>query len=373
MKRIVICCDGTWNDRSKRATNVAKLVQMVTPLGQTAGGETIAQLAYYDPGVGTERSWLAKLTGGAFGEGLSANVLEAYRFIIDNYNEDDELYLFGFSRGAFTVRSLSGLIRKCGILRKEHSPLAQRAYELYRARSETPDDRRSWNGVDGEPVLSFRQEHSSFPVPLHFIGVWDTVGSIGIPAGPANPLYYFAQRKWGFHDLDLSTRVRFAYQALAIDERRGAFRPAIWNVQQTPPGVTQTVEQRWFPGVHSDIGGGYLETGLSDTVLRWMAERAVAAGLTVAASYEDGQPGIRVRPDPVDTLHDSMTWQYRWLRKYPRPLGHEDGQQLSFAARRRQASTVTVYEPANLRRYLAQRADLEESGAQIEPLPSTDY
>lgn len=195
MKRIVICCDGTWNDRNQRATNVAKMAQLVTPLGEDEAGTTVAQLVYYDPGVGTERNWLSKITGGAFGEGLSANVLQAYRFIIDNYTEGDQIFLFGFSRGAFTVRSLAGLVRKCGILRKEHSPLAARAFDYYRARSKTPDDRRSWNGVDGEPVLSFRQEHAVFPVPVHFLGVWDTVGSIGIPAGPANPLYYFAQRK----------------------------------------------------------------------------------------------------------------------------------------------------------------------------------
>ena len=373
MKRIVICCDGTWNDRRKRATNVAKLVQMVTPLGSAEDGTSVAQFVYYDPGVGTERSWLAKLTGGAFGEGLSANVLDAYSFIIDNYNEGDQLFLFGFSRGAFTVRSLAGLIRKCGILRKEHSPLAGRAYSHYRGRSETPDDRHSWNAVDGEPVLSFRREHSVFPVPIYFLGVWDTVGSIGIPAGPANPLYYFAQRKWGFHDLDLSTKVRFAYQALAIDERRGAFRPSIWNVQEAPPGVTQTVEQRWFPGVHSDIGGGYLETGLSDTALRWMADRASAAGLSIAGSYADGDPGIRVRANPLDQLHDSLTGAYRLLRKYTRPLGHDDNQVLSHAAQRRMASATAVYEPPNVRRYLAQRKDLEDAGTPTLSLPVADY
>lgn len=125
--------------------------------------------------------------------------------------------------------------------------------------------------------------------------------------------------------------------------------------------------------MHSDIGGGYLETGLGDTALRWMVERASAAGLAVAASYEDGAPGIRVRANPLDKLHNSITWQYRLLRKHVRPVGHDDGQVLSHAAQRRMASGVTVYEPRNVRRYLAERQDLEAAGAELLELPNQDY
>lgn len=374
MRRLVICCDGTWNDRGTRVTNIARIAQLVAPTGTAPDGSSAAQVVYYDPGVGTERSLLSKLSGGAFGEGLSSNVLDAYRFIVDNYAEGDELWFFGFSRGAFTVRSLSGLIRKSGILRKAHSDLAQRAFDLYRARSRTPEDRASRNGVDGEPALSFRRDHSVIPASIQFIGVFDTVGAIGIPVSPRNVLYYFARRKWGFHDVDLSTRVRFGYQALAIDERRPAFTPSIWNVQAAPAGVTQTVEQRWFPGVHSDVGGGLPERGLAETALRWMLDRASAAGLAVDPAYAQPEDPSARLANPLDVLHESRTGFYRLLGAYVRPLGFDDGQVLSHAAHRRLTSSVTPpYEPQNVRRYLVERDALAKAGGAAPPVPTSDY
>ena len=370
MKRIVICCDGTWNDRSQHATNVAKLAQAVTPSGTAATGQVV-QIVHYDPGVGTEASFAEKLLGGATGKGLTANIKQAYRFIVDNYEVGDDLYFFGFSRGADTVRSLAGLIRKCGILRKQESDRVERAYDIYRL-PKNPDtvDR---DGVDGTIATEFRDAYSVIPARIHFIGVWDTFGSLGIPLGRRNPITYWANRSLQFHDVDLSTRVTHAYQALAIDEKRATFTPAIWRKQPTAP-ADQAVEQRWFPGCHSDVGGGNAHTGLSDAALRWMIEKAVTAGLALDDAY------VRERLAPRSAeIEESRTGIYSLLSSHIREPGIRENaerpdsrpeldstQSISMAALR-QRRDRTDYRPANLEVYIAAHPSIHADATEDWP------
>ena len=200
-KRLIACCDGTWNtaDQAKSGhpspTNVTKLALSIAP--EDAVGAR--QCVYYHSGVGTSR-W-ERLSGGAFGVGLSRNVFDAYHFLIDNYESDDLLYLLGFSRGAFTARSLAGLIRNCGILRRENADRIDEAWALYRSSADTPS---------GVASTLFRRAYSYEP-RIHFIGVWDTVGALGIPVlGPRwlKPIVTRLNHRWEFHDTKLSTRVK---------------------------------------------------------------------------------------------------------------------------------------------------------------------
>jgi hypothetical protein len=298
-KRLVVCCDGTWNTADQAIsghpspTNVTKLALALA--AEDAAGAR--QCVYYHPGVGTSR-W-ERLSGGAFGVGLSRNVLDGYRFLIDNYESGDLLYLFGFSRGAFTARSLAGLIRNSGILRRENVDRIDQAWALYRSSADTPR---------GVAATLFRRAYS-FEPRIQFIGVWDTVGALGIPTfGPRwlKPIVSRINHRWEFHDTKLSTRVKGAFQALAIDEQRAAFAPAVWH--QQPGADGQKLRQVWFTGVHCDIGGGYPETSLSDIALLWMADRTRPAGITPlvpaywSGSWRDIDPGCEHYFPPVRVL-----------------------------------------------------------------------
>jgi hypothetical protein len=207
VKRLVICCDGTWNQPDQVSpTNVVKVALSLRDRDRAG----VVQRIFYNSGVGTGR--FDRLRGGALGFGLSRHVRECYRFLVENYEPGDELYFFGFSRGAFTARSAAGLVRNSGILRREHQNRIGDAFTLYRGRDPLSHPR-------GTRATLFRRSFSYEP-RVHFMGVWDTVGALGVPIlGPgwANVL----GRRWQFHDTDLSTRVDLAYQALAIDEDRG--------------------------------------------------------------------------------------------------------------------------------------------------------
>lgn len=301
MKRLVICCDGTWNraDRVEKdgqpcVTNVVKVAVRVAK----RDGAT-PQIVYYDQGVGTG-NLVDRIQGGVAGEGLEENIHDAYRFAVGNYEPGDELYLFGFSRGAFTARSIAGMVRKCGILSRRSVDKYHEALALYRGPAR-PDD--------PEPA-AFRRAHSispEHPIDVKFIGVWDTVGALGIPGGDNS--------KYAFHDTELSGSVRNAYHALAIDERRGPFRPTLWDYQ---PKEQQKVEQVWFAGVHSDAGGGYPETGLSDITLQWMLDKARSTGLVLDDEVLKARP---LKPDPLQKPpHDSMSLKYRVFPSFDRPI-----------------------------------------------------
>lgn len=355
MKRLAIFCDGTWNradqvkDGELCPTNVVKLAVRVAK----RDGD-VPQVCYYDHGVGTGNS-IDRLSGGAFGNGLEENLYDAYRFLILNYEPGDEIYLFGFSRGAYTVRSLAGMIRKCGILRRS------RINEYLAAISTYSDDHHP----DHQVACRFRSENSiagDGVIPIRLIGVWDTVGALGIPVRGLRSL---TAADHSFHDVELSGTVERAYQALAIDEQREPFEAARWAPFDKPG---QIIEQTWFCGVHSDIGGGYRETGLSDITLSWMLEKAAGSGLRI---HEEADKAFAREGDPLGTLHDSRTGFYRLGRAHRRVIGMaatRKAQPTRKSTQRDPTQSVhesvlvrwdndPAYRPENLRRYLRDIGD----------------
>ena len=300
MKRIAICADGIWNkpdqeDRGKRKpTNVVKTARGILP----RASDGTSQIVHYNDGVGT--NWgLDKIAGGGLGLGLSGNVVEAYQFLVLNYEPGDDIFLFGFSRGAYTARSLAGLINNLGLLPKDHTYYTPEAYGLYRNRaSEVERD-------------NFKSEHNTREVPIKYIGVWDTVGTLGIPIG----LFKNFNRRYEFHEVKLTPNIEHAYHALAIDERRRPFFPSLW---QLPEGSSQTLEQMWFAGVHSNIGGGYRKDGLANISLHWIKEKAQACGLEFNEAFLG-----HYRPYHMHELRDSMTVMYRLLIPKTRSIGNK--------------------------------------------------
>ena len=292
-KRIVICSDGTWNKPDQAyPTNVTQMERAISP---TASDGTV-QIVLYDEGVGTSGG-LDRWMGGVFGRGLEKNVAEAYRFLIHNYDDGDDIFLFGFSRGAYTSRSIAGLIRNCGILHKDHADKIPEAYALYRQRDASPDTHEA---------VQFRNQYSR-EVEIYFVGVWDTVGALGIPFGW---LRWLNKGRHQFHDVTLSGMVRNAYHAVSIDEKRKPFRPSLWKGE---PKTGQRVEQVWFAGDHSDIGGGYRDSSLSDVAFEWMKEKAETCGLGFDKEYV----GRHVHANPFGRLHDTMSGMYGSISKLP--------------------------------------------------------
>ncbi len=299
---IVICCDGTWNsaDQEKKkinvkgkeveelcVTNVLKIACRLCKKKKDDG----LQIVYYDQGVGTG-NFADRIGGGAFGDGLTANINDTYRFLVANYEPGDSIYLFGFSRGAYTARSIAGMIRRCGILRRDTVRQYPEARALYA--SGVPAD---------DPVaVKFRTDFAIEPAtPIQCVGVWDTVGALGIPLrafGSAN------QKKFQFMDTRLRRSVKFAFHALAVDEHRHPFLPTMWDTQPNPD---QTVQQVWFAGAHSDVGGGYPEQGLSDLALDWMMDAAKTAGLEIDADVRAKMP---TSPDYKQKVHNSKSAIY---------------------------------------------------------------
>ncbi len=304
MQRLVVCADGTWKSRddSSDATNVEKLADVV--LAEAADGTT-QQVGYF-PGVGTGR-W-ERLRGGAFGVGLSRSVQECYRWLAQRWSPGDELFLFGYSRGAFTVRSLGGMIRNVGLLPPDRLDLVGEAYGHYR---DTDD---AWR-PDGAKAVAWRAAHSREVPGIRCIGVWDTVGSLGVPT--SGPLGWFSRKRYGFHDVELSGRVQHAFHALAVDERRKAFGPTLWRADDAHAGEQQ-VEQAWFAGTHGDVGGGNPDCGLSDAALWWMAGRARTAGL------ELDQARLREVTDDdacEGLVHETLSGVFRLQRPLVRRIG----------------------------------------------------
>ncbi len=298
-KRLVVCCDGTWQVLDKaKPTNVQRIAQ-ITALQDEAG---VQQSVHYDAGVGTGNR-VDTLLGGGFGAGLDREIREAYRFLCANYCPGDEIFLFGFSRGAYTVRALGGLINTAGILRREAILETTTAMKLYRNRKVKPDDDkakdfRSQYGV-GNPAV---------PTPIHFLGCWDTVGALGIPnIIPWLPIDTISRRKMEFLNTDLGPGIKHARHAVAVDERRSAFLPT----PMTGNGVTE-LKQLWFPGDHGGVGGGSKpHVGLSDGALVWMADEAKAAGLAINQHLLNAI----AKPDPTIPLKTKIKWIYQ----LPRP------------------------------------------------------
>ena len=249
MRNIVLCCDGTGNEYGAINSNVVKLYSLLQ--------KDANQLAFYDPGVGTGGwEYSAQNLRGAWdkasGAGVQKNVQDAYRYLMRHYRADDRIYLFGFSRGAFTARSLAGMLHKVGLLRGDLDNMVEYAGKLY-------------NTADNAALAASFKTVFARPCPVYFIGVWDTVASLRANAGDR------------FHDHALNPAVCFGYHAVSIDEKRKDFPPCLWDESGKTPA--QTIEQLWFPGAHSDVGGGYEACGLADGALQWMARKALACGV----------------------------------------------------------------------------------------------
>lgn len=291
MKRLVVCSDGTWQSlESPYPTNVIKIAQAIKPIAS----DTVDQVIYYDEGIGTGGNILTTedlktpLTrigigaglvekvleaafGGAFGKGIDKNIQDAYRFLCLNYAPGDEIYLFGFSRGAYTVRSLAGMLYYSGLLKRPNVREVPRAYELYRAHSKAHDPE----------LVKFRQEYcvnlpnypEEYRVPITLLGCWDTVGSLGIPdIIPFLPGERLINKdRYKFHDTCLSSIIQYALHAVAVDEARNTF--SLTPMNPSSDQQKQRLRQVWFPGEHGCIGGGDAKTsGLSDGALQWMME-----------------------------------------------------------------------------------------------------
>lgn len=301
MANIVVCADGTWNrpeeDLEKdHATNVLKLARAIKP-------ETpdFKQHVFYDWGLG---SYHNAINAGVTGSGIHKNIMDGYRYIVQNYNPGDKIYLFGFSRGAYTVRALCGLINNCGILKRPHARLIEQAWRIYKSGSKKYHP-------DGEGAVQFRNDHCQRSRAVHFVGVWDTVGALGIPFS----LMGLLDSKDEFYDTKMGRNIKVARHALAIDEQRQDFEPTVWQ-----PRTGIDLKQVWFAGVHSDIGGSYgpdKNTGnaVSDLALCWMLDEAKAAGLTLEQHIRSGLT------DGVNApLHRSRRHVYRFKKPLHREL-----------------------------------------------------
>ena len=251
MKRLVVCCDGTWNDADSidDLTNVSRLAWAIKPVDERGN---VPQIVFYQSGVGSEGDIVDKIKGGGLGLGLARNVRDAYTFICNNYCDGDEIFLFGFSRGAYTARSVGGLIGYAGLLGKRDLDRFMALWDGYRTGSKDKP-----NG--------FADRHKD--VEIKCIGVWDTVGSLGIPGILGRPF----EKYYGFHNTELGAHVQHAFHGLALDEQRKDFQPALWKQKPEGKAKGQKLKQVWFAGAHSDVGGGYPDHGLSDISLAWMA------------------------------------------------------------------------------------------------------
>lgn len=259
-KRIVFCADGTWQAPMNN-TNVYRMFKALTVSSD--------QVTYYDDGVGADASGIGRVLQGAFGAGLLQKITDGYTKIAHVYEPGDKIYLFGFSRGAYTVRSLAGMIASCGLPTGKFSDdCVAKVFAAYR------------DPVNRATLLAELTGCGLGDVTIQMIGVWDTVGSLGIPAifGAID------QKQYGFLDTGLHPDVKSAYQCLAIDEVRAQFPATLWT---SAPAEGQTLEQVWFSGCHGDVGGGTVQGGgvdagtrLCDITLAWMADKAQAQGLT---------------------------------------------------------------------------------------------
>lgn len=322
MKKLIVSCDGTWNTPDQRQNDIPAPTNVVRLHNSLAGTDAKGreQRRYYHPGVGTEGSGWERVTGGAYGSGISQNVMGAYAWLAYNYEPGDEIFLFGFSRGAFTARSLGGFMGRCGLLNlaglkpaeawQRVATTYEKIYQAGAAYQPTMPD--TWATFPVDPVLG--------QIPIHFIGVWDTVGALGVPDDLALFDLLDNPAKWQFHDTQLGSHVRYARHAVAIDEMRASFTPTLWTDpagnplnEADRPGRPARVKQLWFPGAHADVGGGYAECGLSDIGLDWMIKEAKAAGLKFAPAFLK-----QIRPEVRGVLHDSYTGLFGKLQARPR-------------------------------------------------------
>jgi len=321
MARIAIFCDGTWNSpKAAQPTHVVRLH------GATA--KTNAQHSHYFAGVGADDGQpgfaakaLMKLGGGAFGWGLNDHIKAAYRHLCEQYEAGDEVFVFGFSRGAYTARSLIGMIRKCGIVADPTEQNIEKAFRLYRMRGAenhpdmlkvlsarrtlSPHVATSQADLDWRAVTPWPDHGRHHIIQIAYVGVWETVGSLGLPAPVVGPIANLWNRKFEFHDTSLTSLVASARHAVALDERRVFYKPALWgNLEASREGgglnkgdrsETRPYQQLWFVGTHAIVGGSATKSrALAGEALEWIAQGAQDAGLEI-----DLETLLDVKADPM--------------------------------------------------------------------------
>lgn len=355
-KKIIVCADGTWNDPEQLdrgslvPTNVVKIARALA-LAKAEGQEEI----FYDLGVGTGKG-LDRFMGGLTGSGLLHNIFECFLFIAERYQPGDSIYLFGFSRGAYTVRSLAGLICQFGIdkaLTSQHlarpatnpddkpdkpaittesnRPVTASAKKASQSTEHLQQLRLAYKqlktGKNDQVVSQYKRTHDCYEPTIEMIGVWDTVGSLGIPllvpkwllgSVLAEKLSKWLLGNYRFLNVGLNPKVKSAYHALSIDENRRAFLPTLWDATTLDPH--QRVKQVWFTGIHSNVGGGYADAGLSDNALLWMVEQAKQHGLQFSDTY-------LARSTQTDTFYGEIRDERaRWIKRvfFQKGMRHVD-------------------------------------------------
>lgn len=369
MRRLVFCFDGSWNklDTKKHPTNVVLVAESVLPVDS----EGIPQIVYYDEGVGTASD--ETFRGGAFGKGLKQNIREAYRFLIFNYQAGDEIFVFGFSRGAFTARSFIGFIRCAGILSVNDANQINEAWDLYQRHAIRTDD-------DPDEILEFRAKYcpticiseserawrvanrhpDAALLRIRYCGVWDTVGSLGWKVVWAT-FDRSPDKTYSKHDTELSTTVEAGRHAVSIDERRAHFMPTLWrNVRDLNARAGKDhysedapFQQKWFAGDHGSVGGGGPERGLSNAALHWVLRGAIDQGLDVRV---DGRSQLRdIGYKASAPLHNTpleggnpLRAGFMWLKS------------LLLTARRSGPDEINDLHPSTLRRWFLPADQLPE-------------
>ncbi|KAL8694914.1 MAG: hypothetical protein Q9218_000485 [Villophora microphyllina] len=348
-KRLIVACDGTWmnsdngfqrdsylpwdhNGHLQVPSNVTRICRALRPMS----GDGRAQIIYYQAGVGTEESWFDQIYGGGTGAGLSENIREAYAFIAANYQPGDEIFLIGFSRGAFTARSIAAMISSVGLLTvegmvefyavfKDWEHQAEPKYESRWPDRPFPNKPSVKDPAYGQELE--RRGLTRLNITIRAIGVWDTVGALGIPD---IGLLQKKHTAYSFVDSKVAPNVEHAFQALALDEIRKPFTPTLW---EKPKGQEYplTLKQCWFPGVHSNVGGCYEDTGLGSIALVWMIAQLFPF-LDFDLSYIDTQRrltaafyrehNIPIRSWGLGKIYNSLSGIERIAGKKIRTPGH---------------------------------------------------
>jgi uncharacterized protein (DUF2235 family) len=361
-RNVVVCCDGTANEFARDRTNVVKLH---CALDQ----DPVRQISYYHPGIGTMEPAgalttfgrkVTRLLGKVFGYGLENDIRDAYVFLMNHFEPDDRLYLFGFSRGAYTVRAVASLLHMYGLIPRGNDALVPYAIRMLTAinklgaKPRTPEVNAIFDLAE-----EFKATFSRRKCNPRFVGVWDTVSSVGWVENPLR-LPYTADNP----DIEIGRH------AVAVDERRAFFRTNLWRLRDKPPkSGPKDLRQVWFPGVHCDVGGGYPETesGLSKIALEWMLNEAIAAGLIVDVPKMDSvlgrAAGSYAPPDPNAKMHESLTLAWRPAELIPKR--HFNWQKREWERRMNLGRRRTL-PPGSL----IHKAAFERTGGYAERLPA---
>ena len=315
IRRLALFLDGTWNQVSDN-TNIWRFRALFAPVG--ADGRT--QLGFYSTGLGTKFG--EKISGGMFGAGIDTAITSAYEWLMEHYRPGDEIFIFGFSRGAYTARSLSGFVSKCGLLQSGAPLGVNQLFMRYRRSGQRTIRELIAARNDGKGDFSFEESWMlkfAQAVPIKFLGVFDTVGALGVP------LPWLHRTAYPFLNTGLRQNNEYAFHALAIDEHRKAFAPTLWTNEgatQAKPRPIERTEQRWFVGAHANVGGGCFDDPLAGLAFKWLERKALALGLAFKDSFALEPQADRATIS--DSYAEFMWGLYRlatFCRPYYRAIG----------------------------------------------------